>query len=186
MLKKILIGSGLVFILVIAYLMYFFLYATRQHSPLDTVSYNDNGFEISVTYSRPYKKGRIIFGAGDDALQTYGQYWRFGANRATKITINQPVTIMGNTLETGSYALYALPGEKSWVIGFNGQFDRWGATPPDYDHDIFRIEIVPEIVSQPVEQLTIVFEELSTNEVNMIGMWDTIKLTIPLRKKLML
>jgi len=46
--KKILIGSGLVFISAIAYLMYFFLYANRHHSPEDTISYCDSGFEISV------------------------------------------------------------------------------------------------------------------------------------------
>ena len=49
-------------------------------SPLETVSSDDS--DVSITYSRPFKNDRLIFGnASDEALVPYENYWRTGANR---------------------------------------------------------------------------------------------------------
>lgn len=49
-------------------------------------------FNIEVRYSRPSKRGRLIFGTEDQgALLTYGKYWRLGANAPTKISINKEI-----------------------------------------------------------------------------------------------
>ena len=40
-----------------------------------------------ITYSRPQKRGREIFGK----LVPYGQVWRTGANEATEITVTKNV-----------------------------------------------------------------------------------------------
>ena len=48
-----------------------------RKSPHETVS---NG-NIKITYGRPYKKGRNIFGG----LEQYGKVWRTGADEATEI-----------------------------------------------------------------------------------------------------
>jgi hypothetical protein len=48
-------------------------------SPLETVSsdYSD----VSITYSRPFKNDRLIFGnASDEALVLYDNYWRTKAS----------------------------------------------------------------------------------------------------------
>ena len=56
-------------------------------SPLDTVFNNDS--TISITYSRPFKNDRMIFGKeSDSALVPYGKYWRTGANKHTYIDKN--------------------------------------------------------------------------------------------------
>src|SRR4051812_1164982 len=47
-------------------------------SPHETIKAKN----ISVTYGRPYKKGREIFGA----LVPYGKVWRAGADEATEVT----------------------------------------------------------------------------------------------------
>lgn len=180
MAKKILFGMVTIIILVIAYYSYVFFYATRQHSPEDTAIYQKADLDITLQYSRPYKKGRVIFAQSDEALQPYGKYWRLGANQATKLTVNRPVSILGNVLDAGSYALYAIPGESVWTIGFNIDSDRWGASPPDYEKDVFRIEIEAEKTKEISEQLTIYFEEAQENGVNMVVIWDDVKLVIPM------
>ena len=54
-------------------------------SPRESVKYKSEGKEISISYYRPYKKERLIFGeAADGALVPYGKYWRLGANLTTK------------------------------------------------------------------------------------------------------
>ena len=53
-------------------------------SPLETIVNDDS--TISITYSRPFKKERIIFGEkSDGALVPYGKYWRTGANKHTYV-----------------------------------------------------------------------------------------------------
>ena len=71
----------------------FFVYAayviSNPVSPLETVTYNINDKEISITYSRPFKKGRLIFGnESESALVPFDKYWRTGANRHTVINTN--------------------------------------------------------------------------------------------------
>src|SRR6188508_3315936 len=56
---------------------------------------------VEVSYSRPSIKGRTIFGD----LVPYGKVWRTGANQATTITFDGPVTIQGTPVPAGEYAL---------------------------------------------------------------------------------
>jgi hypothetical protein len=57
-------------------------------SPPGTASASIGGQTITITYHRPYAKGRQILGN----LVPIGQVWRLGANEATKLTT--PVVIV--------------------------------------------------------------------------------------------
>lgn len=177
--KKILLGIGIVIILVLVYAAYFFFYQTRQASPFDTVNFQEKGYSLSIAYSRPSKRGRIIFAESKDALQPYSVYWRMGANRATRLTINKAVDIMGNKLEPGDYAVYAIPGPSSWTIAFNTEFDRWGASVADASLDVFRIEIPVDYSNPVVEMLSISFQDRAEG-VAMVVEWDNAKVVIPI------
>ena len=76
-------------IVLVAFLLLFFFIGmpylreqTKKHSPEQNVHYTKNGFDLSVNYSSPFKKNRVIFGQ----LVPYDQVWRTGANEATEIT----------------------------------------------------------------------------------------------------
>ena len=87
-------------------------------SPLETVSSDDS--DVSITYSRPFKNDRLIFGnESDEALVPYDNYWRTGANRHTYIENNRDLSIDGNTLFPGKYSIYTIPGENEWEVFFN-------------------------------------------------------------------
>jgi hypothetical protein len=70
--------------------------------------------EITVEYSRPSLKGRTIF----PDLHKYGEFWRTGANAATKITFSKDVMVEGKSLSAGSYAILTKPGMTSWGVYF--------------------------------------------------------------------
>ncbi|MCB0526602.1 MAG: DUF2911 domain-containing protein, partial [Saprospiraceae bacterium] len=53
--------------------------------------------QIEVTYNRPNKRGRKIFGN----LVPYDQIWRTGADAATEIYFSTPVILAGNPLDSG-------------------------------------------------------------------------------------
>ena len=85
-------------------------------SPMDMAYFPDNFAHdrkegekavVRVTYSRPQKGGREIFGK----LVPYGKVWRTGANEAIEIKFYQDVEIAGKKVKTGTYSLFTIPGE---------------------------------------------------------------------------
>lgn len=178
--KKIIMGFAIVLFVVIAYFVYGIIFRV---SPSDVAEFSENGIEMNIVYSRPYKNERLIFGEeSEGALQPYGKYWRMGANEVTRLTINQPVNILGNTLETGSYAMYAFPGKDSWTIGFNSTSNYWGAWEPDYEEDVFRIMVEPMAKESVTEQLVFRFEESENHLAEIVMDWDQVEIRIPVDK----
>ena len=178
--KLILGGFAIVLFLAVGYFVYGYFF---RASPPDVAEFSKDGLELRIDYSRPFKKGRLIFGPeSEEALQPYGVYWRLGANEATRLTVNQRVSIMGNTLEAGSYAMYAFPDKDLWTIGFNSDSDNWGAWEPDYDNDVFRIEITPLPRDSVVEQMLISFEGSETHLTEIVMSWDDVQIRIPVDK----
>lgn len=70
--------------------------------------------DVTLNYSRPSVKGRKIFAT--DGLVPYGQIWRTGANAASTIEFSEDVVFAGKDVPKGKYALYTIPGEKSWAV----------------------------------------------------------------------
>ncbi|RMG58059.1 MAG: DUF2911 domain-containing protein, partial [Bacteroidetes bacterium] len=70
-LRIVLIVIGLVVLAGAAFVGYILL-TTKSHSPFAEITHQSPDLDLKVTYCRPYKKGRVIFGASDEALQPYG------------------------------------------------------------------------------------------------------------------
>ena len=140
-----------------------------KKSPHDTVTFS-NG---NVTYGRPYKKGREIFGG----LEAYGKVWRLGADQATTITFNSDTRFGGKTVAKGTYTMFAIPGEKEWTIILNSQLNQWGAFSYDKhkDKDVLSVKVPVKKLDKVVEQLTIRFDEPG----QMIIEWDQTQVKVP-------
>ena len=158
----------------------FFKMKTKKHSPADTITLNTNGLVLKTVYSRPYKKGRLVFGSKEDgALQPYGVYWRMGANEATTIEVNKDIIFAGKPLKAGKYSIYAVPGETNWKIGVNSTNNRWGYAEPDYSDDVLNASLPVAYDDNIVEQFTIEFEAVEGGA-NMVLRWDTSIVRIPI------
>jgi hypothetical protein len=97
---------------------------TPAPSPFCKVEQKVGLTDVTVEYSRPGVKDRVIFGN----LVPYGKPWRTGANQATKITFSTAVTIGGTELEAGSYALLTTPGETEWTFNlYPHESGNWGS-----------------------------------------------------------
>lgn len=129
-------------------------------SPMDMAYYPDHfahdrkpGDEAvaRVVYSRPQANGRDVFGG----LVPYGEVWRTGANEAPEIKFYQDVTIGGQKLSAGSYALFTIPGEDEWTIIFNEALDYWGAYRYDQQQDALRATAPAESLDEPLEAFSI-------------------------------
>ena len=58
-----------------------------------------DGKKVTVDYSRPFAKGRKIYGG----LVPYDQVWRTGANEATSLETDADLAIGGTTVPAGSF-----------------------------------------------------------------------------------
>jgi hypothetical protein len=179
MVKKVLLGIGALLLLTVLITIYRVRTAPPK-SPPDTVSYSQGGLDIKVSYSRPYKRGRTIFGEKSaGALVPFGQYWRLGANAATEITLSKAVQVAGKPLAAGNYRVYAIPSATMWKIIFNSQVGKFGFFEPDHEKDVLSIEVAPETVATPVEQFTIaVSGEPSAAKLEFT--WDTTSVRLPI------
>lgn len=135
--------------------------------------------KIQVVYSRPFKKGRKVFG---ELLKT-GSTWRVGANQSTEITFFEDVTIGGLELKRGRYALYAEIKDGNWDMIFSKDLPAWGAANRDESKDVGRTTVSLSSDSEVLENLSIIFEEKSNKLVHMVIGWDTTRAELPITFK---
>lgn len=179
--KKIIYSiAAIIAIGAIAFVVYQFLV---PKSPKDVVTFNGKGIDITVEYSKPYKKGRLIFGeAKDKALLPYGQYWRLGANASTDITFSSDVLFAGKPVQAGTYRMYAVPGPNTFQISLNSEAGVSAAhNEPDYTKDVAKADI-PVESGEDTEQLTISFSAAATR-INMDIEWDKTRLRVPIEPR---
>jgi len=178
--KKLWIGIlALIIFLVIAFL--YLNYRNRTLSPPGSETLTSGGMTVSVSYSRPFVRGRLIFGPDEDqALQPYGKYWRLGANESTEATFNRDVLFNGIAVKAGTYRMYAFPGAESFEIALNSELGKWGAMEPDYDKDVMRTKVPVEKISTPVEQYTISLAP-DGDGIKMIFEWSDTRFVVPLK-----
>ncbi len=163
--------------------------STKKHSPQDTATYKAGALEIAVSYSKPYKKDRLIFGSKEDnALVPYGEVWRTGANEATQIKTSQDIRIGGELLPSGTYSIYTIPGPDKWIFAINSRIEYWGRTlfgsHFNEEDDVLRFEAQPSQLDEEVEQFTIDFNDIETLDdepaVSYIRLtWDHTEVSIP-------
>ena len=157
---------------------------TKKHSPERTATATENGMDLSVTYSSPSKKGRVIFGE----LVPFETVWRTGANEPTTFTTETDVTIGGKTLPAGTYSLWTKPNKEEWSVMFNDEIPDWGVTilsggketTRDATHDIASVDVPVQSTSEEIEKFTIEFEE--SNGTEMCLSWDKTKVCVPISK----
>ncbi len=176
--KKIFIGIGVVLLAIIGFFVYSNLFPA---SPPMTISFSDRGLDVKVSYSRPYKKGRLIFGEEKDkALQPYGKYWRLGANAATEITFNKNVSFGGKPVKAGSYRMYAVPGPTSFQVSLNSETGvMLAAGEPNYSLDVVKVDVPVTTPQEEKEQFSIIFGSDSTG-LKMNCIWDKTQFTVPI------
>ena len=177
--KKILIGVAVVVVIVVAAMLYL-NNRNRTLSPSGKAELTVGDLTVSLPYSRPSVRGRVIFGTEEDgALQPNGKYWRLGANETTQITFSKDVTFNGQPVKAGSYRIYSIPGKDSFEIRLNSEISFWGYSEPDYSKDVLKTQVSVEQSATSVEQFTMTLAQQDSG-MNLIIEWSTVKLTIPI------
>lgn len=141
-----------------------------QASPPSKISQLMGLTQISLEYSRPGTRDRKIFGE----LVPYGEIWRTGANSATVIEFSTDVSIEGQSLKAGKYAMYSIPEKNYSTLIFSSKTDLWGAMGYDASADVLRVRAVSKKLKNPVETLEIGFRDLTDSGATLHIDWEKV------------
>ncbi len=144
-------------------------------SPNALVRQQVGATDVAVRYGRPAVRGREVFGG----LVPHGEVWRTGANEATTITFSDDVTVAGQPLEAGTYALFTIPGPEQWTVIFNEEAEQWGAFSYDEGADVLRVEATPQPAPMQ-EQMAFRFEEVTNSTAALVLHWEETAVPVPL------
>jgi hypothetical protein len=130
-------------------------------SPKETVKGTAGSANVEIVYCRPSARGRKMLGE----KEPYGKVWRTGANAATTIEFDKAVTIEGQSLAAGKYALFTIPNENEWVIIFNKKANQGGAFEyeKNKDQDVLKVTVKAGKTSEFVETFTISVDKEQVN-----------------------
>jgi len=147
-------------------------------SPHETTEFSLNGKKITVTYGRPYMKGRKIMGG----LVPYDQVWRTGADEATVLTTEADLMIGNLAVPKGSYAVFTLPSESGWKLIINKVDKQFGAFDYDEKQDLGRVDMKVGKTSAPVEQFTIALAKAGNGGVMKLE-WENTSASVDIKVK---
>jgi hypothetical protein len=156
---------------------------TPRVSPAAVTSQKVGMSEITINYSRPAVKGRVIwgelvpygftsfnFGAGNPAP------WRAGANENTTIAFTDTVEIEGNKLPPGKYGFFiVVEKDNDWIIIFSKDNASWGSFFYEEENDALRITARPE-KSEFTEWLEYGFDHNTDSTTHVYMKWENIKI----------
>jgi hypothetical protein len=122
---------------------------SRRASPHESTSGTIDGNEVTITYGRPYMRGRMIFGR----LVPYNRVWCPGADEATTIESARDLQFGSLTVPAGPHTIWLLPTAGTWTLiiskepsGFHTNYNA--------SADLGRVELTKRALDMPIEQLT--------------------------------
>ena len=156
-------------------------------SPADSVVANVGGANVAIRYSRPSKRGRVVFGDSAVAMEPWGKVWRTGANEATRFETDRDLTIGDARIPAGKYTLWTQLDRGGWQLIVNRQLLRpdnsgrllWG-TMYDRQYDVVRVPMTMTALSAPVEHMTMALDPQGDGATLTIS-WDLTQATVPVR-----
>ncbi|MBI3493888.1 MAG: DUF2911 domain-containing protein [Acidobacteria bacterium] len=142
---------------------------------------------IEITYGRPIKRGRDVFG-GTGA--NYGKIanpdapvWRAGANVSTQLKTEVPLVINGKTVAPGTYTMFIdlKPNNWTFIVSSwkaqtrydpNNKAEIWGAYDYTPAKDVVRAPMTITTLPFSVEEMSWEFTDMSDAGGKLVMMWD--------------
>ncbi|MDG1027449.1 MAG: DUF2911 domain-containing protein [Flavobacteriaceae bacterium] len=142
---------------------------TPQPSPRSKITQQVGLTQVEIDYSRPSARGRQIMGG----LVRYGDIWRTGANQNTTVSFSDPVSVEGQTLAAGKYALYTRPSANQWEVYFYKK-NNLGDASSNWEQDqvALTVSATPVYFDPMVETFTISLSNLQSNSASMNLIWE--------------
>ena len=156
-----------------------------------------NGKWIEISYGRPIKRGRELFGTGADYAKNIvrdgAKVWRAGANVTTRLKTEAALEIGGKKVPAGDYSLFIdTKSPTDWTLIVSGwaaqeKYDPnnkdalWGSFEYTPDKDVARAPMTVCKLPLAVDQLTWNFADVTATGGKLVLMWDTVVASAPFK-----
>jgi hypothetical protein len=144
-------------------------------SPPVQESWTINGKNITIDYSAPSKRERVVIGQ----LVPYGKLWRTGANKATTLKTDVDLMIGKLHVPAGTYTLLTIPEQNEWTLVVSKQSGLWGTNGYDQAQDLGRVKMTVEPVKETVEQFAIDLVPGKNNKGTLTMTWENVRASVP-------
>lgn len=148
---------------------------------------------IEMTYGRPIKRGRDLWGSGADygkPMLVGAPVWRAGANVSTRLKTEVPIVIGGKTIAPGEYSLFIDVKPNNWTFivstwAAQKNFDPanktalWGAYGYTPAKDVARAQMKLDTLPVSFEQLSWQFADVSDAGGTLVLSWDKVMASVP-------
>jgi len=161
--------------------------------PYDPVLGYVDGKWIEITYGRPIRRGRDMFGPDDfaEVLNDGAPVWRAGANVSTQLKNEVALEIGGKRLAPGAYTVFIDLTRDTWTLiistyraaaGMPGEKDRdaiYGAYDYTPAKDLVRVPMKVEALPYSHDQLHWEFLDITPKGGRLAMFWDTEMASVP-------
>ena len=131
---------------------------------------------ITVEYNAPSARGRKVEGG----LIPYDQWYRLGADSATTITSDAPLTIGDLKVPAGAHTLFLYATEKNgWKLIVNKETKQWGLSYKESE-DLGRTPMKVTKLATPVERFKLTLAKTSETAGTLSMDWGTTHAEVPL------
>ncbi len=148
---------------------------------------------IEISYGRPLRRGRDLYGSGANYGKTVNPdspVWRAGANQSTRLKTEVPLVINGKTIAPGEYTMFIDLKPNGWTLIVSSwpaqtKYDPsnkaavWGAYGYTPDRDVVRAPMKLQTLPYSVEQLTWQFLNVTDQGGEMSIAWGNAMATVP-------
>ena len=148
---------------------------------------------VTVSYGRPLKRGRELFGAGDayaTKLNAGAPVWRAGANVSTRLKTEAPLVVGGKPLPAGEYTMFIdlKPGNWTLIVSShkpqmtydpNNKTEIWGSYGYDAKNDVLRVPMQLTDIPFSIEELSWGFTDVTDKGAVLNLWWDKVNASVP-------
>ncbi len=150
---------------------------------------------IEITYGRPLKRGRDLWGSGANygkATLVGAPIWRAGADVSTRLKTEIPLIIAGKNIPAGEYSLFIDLKENNWTLVVSlwpaaPKYDPanktalWGSYSYTPDKDVVRVQMKLDTEAHSTEELTWEFLDMSDAGGTLALRWDKVLASVPFK-----
>jgi hypothetical protein len=156
----------------------------------------ENGKWIEITYGRPIKRGRDLFGGQGEkygkAVNPDAPVWRAGANFSTQLKTEVPIVIEGKTIAPGTYTMFIDLKPEKWTLIVSNwkaqtKYDPkntaevWGAYGYTPDKDVVRAPMTLGTLPFSIDQMAWEFADMTDAGGKLVIMWDKNVASVPFK-----
>ena len=144
-------------------------------SPHESITETIDGSRITITYGRPFTRGRAIFGR----LVPYGRVWCPGADEATTFDSVRDVQMGSLRVPAGPHTIWILPTADKWTLFISNEPSGFH-TNYNPSANLGSVEMQKRSIDSTVEQLTFAIVKSQSGTGGAMTMaWETTEVAVP-------